>query len=143
MKKVRIKEKTFKVIPEAKIVQGKMPIKWYQKDMARGYKPLHKRLMMFGMDMLYPLISDWSGDFFVHANAYCDEKDTFDEKTGVEVCAAKLEMKNHMKLAKAYAKLYVLMSDTMRDLAELCYEHSQKAAAIEHDLVKTYGRMEV
>ena len=142
MKKLKIKDKTFKVIPEARLVQGEMPTKGAEyRDLRRGYKPLCKRIIINCIRAVAPDMYHY--DHITHANAYCDEKDTFDERTGIEVCSAKLEMKNHKKMAKAYMRLHNVLIETANIAYGLCMEHADKAKAIEEDLVEHYGRMKV
>lgn len=141
MKKLKIKDKTYKIIPEARIVCGEMPTKWAEyKDMRRGYKPLYRKIIVSALRILVPQYCKYDT---MYATAYCDEKDTFDEKTGVEVCAAKLEMKNHKKMARAYYRLHEALDECSRIAYGLCMEHTDKVKAIEEDLVEHYGRMKV
>ena len=110
MKKVEIKNKSFKVIPEARIVQGKMVEKDVQHDLKRGIKQIHKSIINdLSLDLnpqkvFWPTIKR-----LICATAYCDENDEFDEKTGIEVCSAKMELKNHKKLAKQYDKMHRIL----------------------------------
>ena len=142
MKRVKIKNKEFKVIPEARLVQGEMIEKSFENDLKMGIKNKCKSIIRHGM-----LVNDqnWpaSLDTILHANAYCDEKDEWNEKIGIEVCAAKLDLKNHKKLAKQYGRLYRLLFETIDVVTELIEYHTKKAEAIEDDLVRTYGRMKV
>lgn len=138
MKKINIKNKEFKVIPEAKLVSGVMPEKWIGKDLKRGIKPIYKSIIFN--------VARWSSDYLdnefpaISANAYCDEKDTFDEEIGIEVCSAKMEWKNHMKLAKLYDRMHKILIETAIIVGAWCVEHEKKAEAIEADLTKFYGR---
>ncbi len=144
MKKVNIKNKSFKVIPEAKRVEGSMPLKWVKKDMKRGIKPMYKTLIeacVYGVNK----ISEIQYIFGMNSNkisatAYCDDNDKFDENVGIQVCSAKLEYKNHMKMAKAYDKTYKVLQEISNIVYDLCKEHVRKANAIEDDMVRTYGR---
>ena len=139
MKKIFIKDKFFKVIPEANLVMGEMPEKWIGRDVRRGIKPIYKAIIV----ALAQRISDYDVLDYpnICANAYCDKNDVFDEKIGIEVCSAKMEWKNHMKLAKLYDRMHRILIETAVIVGTWCAEHTKKAQSIEDDLVRTYGRM--
>lgn len=139
-KEIKYRNKKLKIIPKAKLVDGKMDFKGISKDLKRGYKPIYKKIIDDAMYYLYP---NWEYFDAIHANAYCDEKDTFSEKVGIEVCSAKLDMKNHLKLAKAYDRLHRILIETAVIVGSLCMEHTEKAKAIEDDLCTFHGRMKV
>lgn len=146
MKKVSIRDKSFKVIPEAGKVIGEMPLKWISKDLRRGLKPIYRRIIEFGMDTLYPKYSDLWLDFedlygsdTVKATATCDKNDTFDEDKGIDLCSAKLELKNHLKLMNAYDRLYLVLCDAAEHVLSMMGEHYSKAESIRRDIAKTYG----
>ena len=144
MKKVNVRNKEFKVIPEARLVQGKMVEKNIDNDLKAGIKEKYKELIRFASDnyesnnvldmLLYDKIRT------VVANAYCDEKDEFDEKVGIDVCSEKLELKNHLKLARLYGKIARDLSAAAMIANGFCTKHEAKAMAIENDLVSHYGR---
>ena len=130
-----VNKKSFKIIPERGVVVGEMPMKWVDdKDMKAGIKPLYKSIIRFLMGC-----RDLDT---VKAVAYLDPKDTWDEKTGIEVCASKLELKNHLRLARAYDRVHRTLVEISLVAAEYCIRHTKKAMAIEDDLVRTYGRQE-
>ena len=79
----------------------------------------------------------------IHANAYCDQNDEFDEKRGIEVCSSKLELKNHRKLAKWYDRAARDLQEASLIAQSLCIRHEDKAQAIEDDLVRHYGRLKM
>ena len=144
MKKVNVRNKEFKVIPEARLVQGKMVEKNIDNDLKAGIKEKYKDLIRFASSnyecnnvfdaLLYDRIRT------VVANAYCDEKDEFDEKIGIDVCSEKLELKNHMKLARLYHKIARDLSAAAMIANNFCTKHEAKAISIENDLVSHYGR---
>ena len=139
MEEVRIKSKEFKIIPENRLVHGSMPMKWIERDMKKGIKPLYKLIIKLVFSFVYPDETLVGGTVF--ANAYCDEKDVFNDKTGIDVCSAKLEYKNHMRLAKAFLRVCDIFYDCAEIASRFSREHVGKARAIEHDLEKTYGRL--
>ena len=142
MKKVTIKGKAFKIIPEAKLVQGEMKEKGYEKDLKIGIKPIYKAIVAFtirfdGYLRRHPL----NETKLIHANAYCDKNDIWDEKRGIEVCSAKLELKNHRKLAKMYDRVSRDLQEAALIAQSFCFHHEDKAQAIEDDMVRTWGRI--
>lgn len=141
MKKVNIKGKKFKVIPEAKLVTGKKVAKQLIDDMKYGVR--FNEADLIADTALILGISFFSNDDYITANAYCDERDEWDEKRGIEVCASKLDMKNHYRLAKQYSRICRLLMETSNTVYKLCKMHVDKAKAIEDDLVRHYGRAEV
>lgn len=147
MKKLDIKGREFKVIPEAGIVQGEKEENWIRKDLRRGIKPVYKKLIeyaAFTIDRRHTTDTYFGGvdgNPKTYATAYCDKNDEFDEKIGIEVCSAKLDLKNHRKLAKFYDRMHRILIETAVIVGKMCIEHDQKADAIESDLRKTYGRL--
>ena len=144
MKKVNVRNKEFKVIPEARLVQGKMVEKNIDNDLNAGIKEKYKELIRFACgnyesnNILDVLLYDKIRT--VVANAYCDEKDEFDEKVGIDVCSEKLELKNHLRLARLYGKIAKDLSDAAMIANGFCTKHEAKAMSIEEDLVRMYGR---
>lgn len=144
MKKLNIKGKKFLIIPEARLVSGKKVAKHIIDDMIYGVKYNEANIMATAAALLdIPFAVDFDTNCYVSANAYCDERDEWDEKRGIEVCASKLDMKNHRRLAKQYSRIYRLLMETANTVYMLCKLHLDKADAIEKDLVRHYGRMEV
>ena len=144
MKRVNIKGKEFKVIPEAKLVQGEMLEKSCDNDLKIGIKPIYKVILRHAIlyDKVFRRHSLNETDI-IHANAYCDENDTWDESSGIEVCAAKLELKNHRKLAKMYDRISRDLQEAAIIAQSFCFHHEDKAQAIEDDLCRTFGRLKV
>ena len=108
--------------------------KQYRELIAKAVPPItyHQTLQKKGWAIEHPKLE---------AAAYCDERDTFDENVGMDVCAAKLDYKQHMKLAKRYDRAHRLLLETAHIVYGLCMKHYEKAQAIQDDMVKTYGRM--
>jgi len=144
MKRIKIKGKEFKVIPEAKLVQGEMLEKSYANDLRIGIKPIYKSILRHAVlhDEVFRRHT-LNETNIIHANAYCDENDTWDEKRGIEVCAAKLELKNHRKLAKLYDRISRDLQEAAIIAQSFCFHHEDKAQAIEDDLCRTFGRLKM
>jgi len=140
MKRITIKEKEFKVIPEARLVQGEMMAKGVIHDLSMGIKNKYRILIREAISSRAFFNKNFS---IIHANAYCDQNDTFDEKRGIEVCSSKLELKNHRKLAKLYDRAARDLQEASLIAQSLCIRHEDKAQAIEDDLVRHYGRLKV
>ena len=137
MKRVFRKNKKFKVIPENGTVMGKQERKRIADEI---YEATCKEAILIecAEDMIY----GWHGLYEpVIATAYCDPKDEFDEKVGLNVCEEKLDFKQHIQLAKRYSSIYRLLMETGNYVYKKCEEHLKKAEAINADLEKTYGRL--
>lgn len=146
MKRVEIGNKSFKVIPEARLIQGEMVEKSIENDLKAGIKEKYKKLIRFAgsnyecaFNIMFINTARVAANAVV-ANAYCDEKDEFDEKVGIDVCSEKLELKNHLKLARLYRKIARDLSAAAMIANNFCTKHEAKAMAIEEDLVRMYGR---
>ena len=142
MKIVSTRDKKFKIIPETKKVIGTMPMKWIGKDV-QGVNSTQRSIISMGMSVLFPL-NDWlpfgcDREDTVTATAVCDERDEFDENKGIDICSAKLELKNHLKLAKAYDRFNRVLIETSNVVSRLCIKHALKADAIKQDLEQYYG----
>lgn len=153
MKKIFYRNKLFKIIPENNTVEGKATFKDFPEDL-KGIKEIYDNIIKSAMINLYPdrysyVIDDNDNEIVgiamvvdsVKAKSHCDIKDTFDEHTGINVCSAKIEKKNHLKLAKMYDRLHRTLIETAIIVAQLCIKHTKKAEAIEKDLCDHYGRM--
>lgn len=143
MKEVKIKNKKFKIIPEAKLIKGEMYEKGYEKDLRIGIKPIYKSIIAFAAVLDRFMRTNTDGAKLISAYAYCDEKDTWDEKRGIEVCSAKLELRNHRKLAKAYNRISRDLQEAALIAQSFCIRHEDKAQSIEDDLCRTFGRLKV
>lgn len=141
MKKVVKHNKIFKIIPEAKLVigeaMGECPANIYKEFSETGITEEERYVIraawsILGMDIF---------DHPLRANAYCDERDEFDEKIGVEVAASKVDLKKHRKMANKYSRLYFLLNKAASTVYKLFLKHCEKANAIETDLENYYGRL--
>ena len=144
MKLVKNRDKTFKIIPETKMVHGIAPKK-YVMDELDGVDESTKNVIVSALccceNDIYRYLC--SKNETVEANAYCDEKDVFDEKTGILVCSAKLDHRNHLKMSRKIRKAIKILHKSIEFLEIKLAFHEQKAKAIEDDLVRTYGRLPV
>lgn len=136
MKKVNKDNKEFIVIPEGKRVKGSSYIGWFAKDNGDGERFINKAVIA---SIIYR-ISDFDGLFDFSATSYCDERDEFNEKTGIEVCSAKMDYKAHMKAAKTYDRVYRVLAECMAIVQKRIEKHLKKAKAIDDDMVRMYGR---
>ncbi len=134
MKKIGRKDgKSFKVIEENRTTYGTSPRR----------KMMDELCSILTEDELDVLPSFIVYDFYSYidnkAQATCDDKDEFNEKIGMDVVAAKLDMKDHMRMAKNYDRALRVMNAAMRKLEDMCNKHMKKARAIRRDLEEYYG----
>lgn len=124
--------KTFKIIPENKTIYGTS----------------HRRSML---DELTTVLTDEEADFLPSfvvfecvmkklntAKAVCREDDDFNEKIGMDIAAAKLDMKEHLRFARTYDRMLRIMNGTMRKIEDLCNKHMKKAKVIQKDMDRYY-----
>ena len=141
MKKVVKHNKIFKIIPEAKLVigeaMGECPANIYKEFSETGITEEERYVIRAAWSVLGIDIFDQP----LRANAYCDERDEFDEKIGVEVAASKVDLKKHRKMANKYSRLYFLLNKAASTVYKLFLKHCEKANAIEDDLENYYGRL--
>jgi len=132
-KKVELKRKKFTIIPEANRVVGKMvektPLDY------KDYSELSEVTSIL-INYLMPFVLT---EDTIKATAVCDPKDSFDEKIGMDVCSAKLEMKNHKKIARSYLRASEQLREAANRAEYLFEKHFDKMWAIRTDLKKYYG----
>ena len=150
MKLIDNGNKVFKVIPEGKRVEGYLLGKWVGSDLKEGIKPIYKKIIKPLAEEL-TILNMNDGSFYynnyeemlvpiINGKSLCDSHDEFSEKIGIDVCAAKMELKNHLKLAKLYSRMHKLLVETAIIVDAWCIKHQEKAMAIEDDLNNYYGR---
>lgn len=126
--------KSFKIIPENKIVVGQGEQKGFMEELSD---------VCTNKELLYMPVKFVDDDLHVedynYAKAKCDPKDTWNEKTGVDIVSAKLDMKEHLRKARRYEKALVTMNSLMRKMEDLLDKHLKKAKAIRKDLEEYYG----
>ena len=141
MKKVTKKNKFFKVIPEAKLVIGEMRGTTVSNEVENaGINYKQATLIQWASTVLG---QDYDMFSTIQGNAYCDERDEFDEHVGIEVASSKLDLKKHKKMAKRYWAIYRLLVDASTTAHKLYEKHHDKAQAITEDLDRHYGRGQV
>ena len=140
MKKVIKHGKFFKIIPEAKLVIGEAignPASVFKEVSNVGISRDQELRIKSAIAVLDVDLFDQP----LQANAYCDERDEFDENVGVEVAASKVDLKRHRKMANKYSRLYFLLNKAASTVYKLFLKHCEKARAIEEDLEDYYGRL--
>ena len=128
--------KTFKVIPENKVVIGEMiaPAIWSEFfDVCTDDEIDCLPEFILKDPMSNGVIST------VKAVAKCDPKDTWNEKVGIDVASAKLDMKEHKRKVRKCERLLKVLNSLTKKTEEICYKHRAKATAIEEDLRNYYG----
>ena len=140
MKKLNIKNKRFVVVPEKKMVIGRMNTSPVGFD-GSSCKPLHRELLRFACDQIawqsYEMSGNFDGEY--KAIAKCDDRDEFNEKVGIDICEEKLEMKKHLRMARVFDRVHRLLVETGMVAYQECVKHVNKANAIKEDLERMYG----
>lgn len=143
MKRVIIKDREFKVIPEARLVAGSMPKK-YMQDEIHEVDFNHLLTLISALSCFRDKEYDQTfGEDILYSNAYCNEDDEWDERTGIEVCNSKMDYKQHIRLAQECDKAYRLLTECADWMYKRCAHHMKKAELIDDDMCKTYGRTKV
>ena len=142
MKKVIIKDKEYIINPEEKMVIGKMD-KDPRIHLGDNYKQSHKMLMAYAHEIIS---HDELMRYFMDGEnleykviAKCDERDEFDERTGVDICEEKLERKKHLHQARVLDRMHRLLVEAGVIAYNECVKHINKANAITEDLERMYG----
>lgn len=122
--------------PEKKMVVGK----YFVED----YHFCDDKLMFFPEWMQGIIINIWEAadgfeDYFVSARAKCDDRDEYDEMTGVDIVSEKLDMKFHNKTARKCWRMARLARQVADALDELGIRHFEKYKFIRNDLEEFYG----
>lgn len=123
--------KMFKVIPEHNIVVG-------ESRQTSLFDELANVCTRAELDCI-PGSIVLDGEGVNHAKTKCDPRDKWDDKTGLDVCSAKLDLKEHLRKAKKLDRLLVVMNAAMRKMEDSCQKHKSKAKAIRKDLEDYYG----
>jgi len=130
---MRREDKTFTVVPEAKMVIGKGD--FYIDQAIKDISSVKKN----SAKLIYEWLWDHLDATHVKVKAKCDNLDKFDEATGVDICSSKLDMKAHLRMARYYDRLHRFLIETANEALKLCVKHQTKAMAIQDDLDRTYG----
>lgn len=88
----------------------------------------------------------WNGFTYMSANdgadiiarAVCDDRDTFNERFGKELCDTKVELKYHMRMFKNYERFINDVRNVIDKLNELKYKHADKALELQDKLNEMY-----
>lgn len=138
MKQYSDRHGTFKIIPEARKVIGIS----YKRPFADEYYHLDSVSRMLVEYALTEVLVyfPWR-DRKIVATAQCSLDDKWDEKTGVDICAEKIELKNHRSIARRLDCVIRILERSIHRIEELRDKHIKKAESIEEDLCKMYGRM--
>lgn len=123
--------KSFKVIPEHNIVVG-------EGVQTSLFDELSNVCTETELDFM-PVTIVFDGENINYAKTKCDPRDEWNEKTGIDVCSAKLDLKEHLRKARKLERALVLMNSVMRKMEDLCQKHKAKAKAIRKDLEDYYG----
>ena len=129
--------KEYKVIPENLVVVGYALRKGIFDELVDVCT--EKELDCMPWNIKFDGLDELHRPTFATAKAKCDPRDAWDEKTGIDITSAKLDLKEHERKARKLEKTLVVMNSAMRKMEDLCQKHKQKAKAIKNDLENYYG----
>ena len=131
----RVDGKYFKIIPENGTVIGKAKKRSLNKETSAIFTDEEWEVLP------YYVIFDSKNDedCYIYSKAICGKEDTFDKQKGMDIAAAKLDLKDHLRMARKYSRALRYMQSAMRKLEDLINKHLKKAYAIRNDLDKYYG----
>ena len=132
MKIIESGNKEFYISPEGKTIIGTM-----RRKKESAYKDFSEIDDVTQSIIRYA--TDKDGSVNVYSAAVCKDPDEYDEKIGMDICASKLELKNHRWIADKYAAAYKRLRKAADSAFELHCKHLNKALAIEKDLKEYYG----
>ena len=142
MRRKVIKNKKYKIIDENKTVY----CTGYKKHMVNelyGLKTANKIVLsalLNYLDFIKPQrIFDLIDSDKIDVTAVCKDEDTYDEKTGIDICAAKIDFHNHTALAKECKNAYKVLGECMNWLYAKGMYHSKKADILREDMKRMYG----
>lgn len=137
MEIIKIKNKEFKIIPENKTVYGKIKKANISKEVKAVLTEDEFKVVssVIADDILNQIVDN---NQYIYAKAVCSPEDEFDKWKGIEITSAKLEKKNHDRIAKLYDRALRHMNSASRELEDLCTKHMRKARAIKKDLDEHY-----
>ena len=81
----------------------------------------------------------YDDDSTVTAKAVCDDRDIYDEETGIDIVSEKLDMKFHKKISNKCFKMADALQQVMKVLDNLGSQHYKKYMAIKTDIENYYG----
>lgn len=134
MKKVTRDNKTFKIVPENKTVYGTGKKKDLSYEICSTFTKYEHEVLP--SDLYIVPTSN------IYSKAVCSEGDHFDEKIGIDISSAKLDLKNHEYAARKYDWVIKTMISAIKKLEDLSERHKKKAKAIRNDLERYYGEGE-
>ena len=134
MKVVITKGKRIKIFPENRVIIGEEP----QTSLLEELFDIctKKELSYIPIKLFH---DDLKPDKYNRAKAKCDPNDEWNEKTGIDIVASKLRMKEHLRKARKTEKALVAMNSLMRKMEDILNKHLKQARIIRKDLEDYYG----
>lgn len=132
MKTIESGNKEFYISPEGKTIIGTM-----RRKKGSTYKDFSEIDDVTQSIIRYA--TDQDGSVNVYSAAVCKDPDEYNEKIGMDICASKLELKNHIWIANKYKAAHKRLQKAANRASELYYKHLNKALAIKTDLEEYYG----
>lgn len=129
----RVDGKFFKIIPENGTVIGKAKKRSINKESSAVFTDDEWEVLPY-----YIVLDNIDGNEYIYSKAICSEGDVFDKQRGIDIAAAKLDMKDHLHMARKYSRALRYMQSAMRKLEDLINKHLKKAYAIHKDINNYY-----
>jgi len=133
MKIMHKNNRKYKIIPEARKVICETQDYWLDREWQSIKKPVREVMVAAanarGINM---------GESY-YTTAYCDERDEFDEKKGMDVASEKADYQRHLYNMQYYARMSRLLQEAIVECDNLWVKHADKAQTIFDDMVDTYG----
>lgn len=133
MKVVKKNKRNFRIIPENKTVICETQPYNIWKEWENQNSKVKEVLREAAFQ------NNISAEEYYLARAYCDERDEFDEKKGIDIASEKADYLRHVYAMKYYEKMFSLLTDAANACDELFKIHTKKAQTIYDDMVRTYG----
>lgn len=133
MELVKKNNREYKIIPENNVVICRTQKYSLTKEWETEKKKVKEILKTAAFQ------NDISAEEYYISKAFCDGRDEFDEKKGIDIASEKADLQRHVAAMKYYVRMITSLSDAVDACDKLFRKHSDKAQVIYDDMVKTYG----
>ena len=136
MKFVEKNNRKYRVIPEAR----KVICETQDYNIDKEWEHVNKgiKAILYDANSYMPGLHNGMFERY-ETTAYCDERDEFDEKKGMDIASEKADLLRHESYIKYYEKMIALLSEAVFVCEDLIIKHENKAQNIQDDMVKFYG----
>lgn len=136
MKFVEKNNRKYRVIPEAR----KVICETQSYNIDNEWKHVNKATRALLCDANSYIKGLHNGMFEAYqTTAYCDERDEFDEKKGMDIASEKADLYRHESYIKYYERMIELLNEAAFVCNDLLIKHETKAQNIQDDMVRFYG----